>query len=697
MGKSQRVAGRRNIGIMAHIDAGKTTTSERILYYTGLIRKLGEVHDGTATMDWMVQEQERGITITSAAVTCQWQDHHITLIDTPGHVDFTLEVERSLRVLDGAVAVFDSVHGVEPQSEMVWKQADRYGVPRIAFMNKLDRVGADFSAAIQSMTEKLGAVTAAIQYPLGEEQEFWGITDLITMEIVTFTGDDGSEVKRSGDLSVLTSSEREAIEDAREQLLDTLTAGDDELLDRYISGHEISADQLRQALRQQTLTLKVVPVLCGSALKNKGIQLLLEAIIHYLPAPEDVDRVVGFHPADENKKIELARDAGEMFSALIFKMAGDTFAGMLLYIRIYSGEIRVGESLYNPRTSQRVRVQSMVRMRASDRDKITHAVAGDIVALVGLKGSYQTGDTLCQEGRKILFESLHVAEPVMTAAIECESTSDGAKLDKALKRLAMEDPSFRVEEDPETGQTVVKGMGELHLEVMIDRLAREFQVKTQMGSPQVSYRETIAGDGVFEKTVQREVASAKQWVSLAARIYPRSYDKQSPSLEIAGCSITMIDHDQPLSFEDLPQSTREALMGGFDDGAQAGPLLGYPVIGLGIELREIGVDKEYHEDSLLRFAAAQLLRDALRELSPQVLEPTMRVQVFVPEGYGSHVITDLKSRGAAVESIQMESGGDQSICSVVPLKKVFGYAKDLRSLTQGRAQYSMHFHGYQPQ
>ena len=715
---SDVVSNRRNIGIMAHIDAGKTTTSERILYYTGLIHKLGEVHDGTATMDWMAQEQERGITITAAAVTCEWSEHAITIIDTPGHVDFTLEVERSLRVLDGAVAVFDSVHGVEPQSEMVWKQADRYGVPRIAFMNKLDRVGAEFLPAMQSLVDKLAVNAVAIQYPLGSEQDFWGVVDLVSMEVITFGGEDGSQVKRSADLSVLSSAEQAAVSAQRERLVDVLTEHDDDLLAQYMDSAVVSPAELRSALRAQTLNLTVVPVLCGSALKNKGIQPLLQAVIDYLPAPEDEKTVVGFHPKHEAQKIEIRCVDHEVFSALVFKMTHDAFAGLLVYIRVYSGTISEGQLVYNPRTAQNFRVQNMVRMRACDRLKITHAGAGDIVALVGLKGALQTGDTLCAKNHPVLYESLHVAEPVMAAALECESTADGVKLEKALARLAVEDPSFRVEEDAETGQLLIRGMGELHLEVMVERLLREFRLKTHMGAPQVAYRETIGGDHTIKHVLSGVLGSTKCFAGMVIRVFPYDIQGTDGALKIVfgdrcAADVTIRSLDSGVSqlnsqfkfeerdleelacgYGDLPEHIQNAILSGLRDGLHAGPVMGYPVIGVGIELKDIFYERELSDEATFRRLAVQVMMESLKQLDPYLLEPTMRIEVYVPEEHSSKVMADLKTRGTKVESVQPTSDGVHHICGIVALKQLFGYAKNLRSLSQGRAQYSMHFYGY---
>ena len=677
--KSSAVASMRNVGIMAHIDAGKTTTTERILYYTGLIHKIGEVHDGAATMDWMVQEQERGITITSAAVTCQWRDHLITIIDTPGHVDFTVEVERSLRVLDGAVAIFDGVHGVEPQSEAVWRQADRYGVPRLAFINKLDRVGADFFKAVDSLVRELAAPCVVVQIPLRKREDFTAVIDLITMEVISFGGDDGSVVQRDP-LSQLSSEEQSRALHHREILLDRLSQGDDELLEIYLERGELSADELRKSLRRQTLSLEVVPVLCGSSLRNKGVQLLLDAMIFYLPTPQDLPTVKGMDPGDESKPILVHRTLEERFTALAFKVASDPFVGMLVYIRIYSGVLQVGDMMLDVRTGSKHRVQKMVRMRANKQDEIRRAEAGEIVVLPQLKG-VATGDTLCAPGRPVTFESLEIMEPVVAVAIECERSEDLAKLTKALQRLSDEDPSFHSEEDPETGQTLIKGMGELHLEVMVDRLAREFRVPTQVGEPQVSYRETISQSAALSHTLDREVGGVKQYVFLKAEISP---GETSKAVEVS------VDGRQ-----ELGDHLKEALVRGFEEGALAGPLMGYEVMGVKVRVLEVRVPEEGSEPVACRLAAANLMREALQKLSPITLEPTMRLEVVAPEPYISRIITDMQSRGAKIEN--MGTKAEQSlVTSLVSLKAMFGYARDLRSLSQGRAQYSMHFHGYTP-
>ena len=674
----------RNVGIMAHIDAGKTTTTERILYYTGLIHRIGEVHDGAATMDWMVQEQERGITITSAAVTCQWNEHLITIIDTPGHVDFTVEVERSLRVLDGAVALFDGVHGVEPQSEAVWRQADRYKVPRLAFINKLDRQGADFFRGVKSIIQELGASVAVVQLPLFREEKLVGVIDLLSLEAVYFDGDDGSVVVRKP-ITVLSDQEQTAALQQRDELIDALTHYDDELLERYLACGELEGDEIGRSLRQQTLSLRLVPVLCGSSLRNTGVQLLLDAMVDYLPAPGELGALKGMNPRDESQTITVERCAEEPFSALAFKVASDAFVGMLVYIRIYSGVLQLGDTVVNVRTGSRHRVQKIVRMRANKQDEIRRGLAGEIVVLPQLKG-VATGDTLCLPRRLVTFESLEVLEPVVAVALECERSEDLPKLAKALQRLSDEDPSFRTEEDPDTGQTLIKGMGELHLEVMVDRLDREFRVPTQVGEPQVSYRETISKSGTLSYTLDREVGGRKQYISLRAEVFPRKDDQPSLSLEGEQCS----------AFQQLAEHLKLALGEGFREGALAGALMGFEVIGVGVRVVEVQGMEDTAEPMAYRLAAANLMRRALQDLQPVMLEPTMRLEVVAPEKYLSGIITDIQSRGAQVDGIGARKGGGEvvSVTATAPLKAMFGYARSLRSLSQGRAHYSMRFHRY---
>lgn len=717
----------RNVGIMAHIDAGKTTTTERILYYTGLIHKIGEVHDGAATMDWMVQEQERGITITSAAVTCRWLDHNITIIDTPGHVDFTVEVERSLRVLDGAVALFDGVHGVEPQSEAVWRQADRYGVPRLAFINKLDRAGADFFRSTESLRLRLHAPVLILQIPLGSEDNFAGVIDLITLEVVYFDGEDGSRVRRES-LEILNGdadygATYELAQKHREQLIDELTNHDDRLLELYFELGELSVEHLKKSIRRLTLSRDIVPVLCGSSLRNTGVQCLLDAVVDYLPAPGDLGVVRGMIPGDESRKLELRRDDDEAFSALAFKVASDPFVGLLVYVRLYSGMLSVGEVMLNVRTGTKHRVQKMVRMRANKQEEITQARAGEIVVLPQLRG-VATGDTLCRKSAMVTFESLDVMEPVVAVAIECERSEDGPKLAKALSRLCEEDPSFRSGEDPETGQLLIRGMGELHLEVMVDRLHREFRVNTNVGEPQVSYRESITQSGQLSYVLDREVGGRPQYVELSASFSPLLSDDSGGGEDsaLAGGSEQEEQHtDSPLSNSssretstasvvvkesesdsliDLGDHLRGALRSGFTEGALAGPVMGCEVIGIRVCIENVRTGEDVSSEPMaFRLAAANLMRGALQKLAPVVLEPYMRLEVQVPEQYVSRIITDIQSRGSGVGGgIEgMSHKGDLTVITAgVALRSMFGYARDLRSLSQGRAHYSMRFARYAP-
>lgn len=667
----------RNIGIMAHIDAGKTTTTERILFYTGKIHKIGEVHDGAATMDWMVQEQERGITITSAATTCFWHEHKINIIDTPGHVDFTIEVERSLRVLDGAVAVFDGVHGVEPQSETVWRQADKYRVPRICFINKLDRVGASFSASVKTLVDRLGANPIPVQLPIGAEDEFEGVVDLVEMKALYFRGEDGAELvleEIPGDLS-------EEVEAAREALIDKLSEHNDQILEDFLEGKEIDPDVIRSTLRKIVIAGDGVAVLCGSAFKNKGVQPLLDAICSYLPSPIDLPDMVGFDPSDETKAVTRKRIPDERFSAIAFKIMSDPYVGVLTFVRVYSGQIKVGETFVNTRTNKKERIQKIMRMQANKRDEIDHVSAGDIVALVGIK-EVGTGDTISEPKSKIAYEALSFAEPVIAVAIEPKSTADSAKLTKALGRLQIEDPSFRVAEDPETGQTLIKGMGELHLEIIVDRLKREFKVEANVGAPQVAYRETIQASGTFDELVDRELGGVRQFAGVKMTVAPS--DEQGE-----------IDFESHLTGDELPGHLLSAIRKGAAEGAAAGPLAGFEVIGIKISLDGVTYDRELSEETGFRLAAANAVRGAVRKLNPCLMEPMMDLEVLAPDDYISNVITDVNSRRAKVKNIGMR-GDLQMLEASVPLSNMFGYSTDLRSLSQGRATYSMKFSCYEP-
>ena len=684
----------RNIGIMAHIDAGKTTTSERILYYTGLIHKIGEVHDGTATMDWMVQEQERGITITSAAVTCEWDDHEITMIDTPGHVDFTVEVERTLRVLDGAIAVFDGVHGVEPQSETVWRQADRYNLPRIAYINKLDRVGADYFASIASIKKRLGSEVLAMQLPIGSETSFNSIVDLVTNQVVYFTNDDGSVVKKEP-VSKLSDTMICKVNKYRNELIENIAQYDDDLLEAYLEDDQtINVDHLKKVIRQKTLDKSLVCVFCGSSLKNIGIQLLLDAVVDYLPSPLDkmdvlVDKVSTKSKDTKkqplNLKVTAVSHNKDNFAAFVFKVASDPYVGLLVYVRIYSGILEVGDNVYCPRTRSKQRITKMVRMRSNKRVDINKAQVGDIVALPQLK-QISTGDSLCSYDFPVIFESLQSLKPVVTLAVECESTQDSSKLSKALQRLTAEDPSFQVVEDSESGQILLKGMGELHLEVMIDRIKREFGINTHVGRPQVAYRESITDIGQFNHEIDRDFTGSRQYAGLHATIEPCSYDSNF-LLDFSD------DTDFLQTWNIIPDNIKHSIKLGIQDGLVAGSLLGCQVIGVQITLTKVLYLKECSDGHVFRLAAANLLRDACRELKPKVLEPQMKLNVLIPENYLSKVMSDLQSRGAKIDNV-VHNNDLHEISAVLPLRVMFGYAKNLRSLSQGRGYYSMKFENY---
>lgn len=667
----------RNIGIMAHIDAGKTTTTERILFFTGKIHKIGEVHDGAATMDWMVQEQERGITITSASTTCFWDDHCINIIDTPGHVDFTIEVERSLRVLDGAVAVFDGVHGVEPQSETVWRQADKYKVPRLCFINKLDRTGASFDESVKSITSRLGANPVPIQIPIGLEDQHVGVVDLIEMKALYFEGRDGETVREES----LSEDMVAQADSARENLMEAVSEVDDSILERYLDGVAIPSEEIRKTIRKACLSHRFVPVLCGSAFKNKGVQPLLDAICAYLPSPVDNKLMEGFDPKKEDKRITKKRVIEESFSGIVFKIMSDPYVGLLTYVRVYSGKINQGDTFINTRTQKREKAQKILRMEANKRTEIVTAGSGDIVAFVGLK-EVATGDTISDPKSQIAYEPLTFAEPVIAVAIEPKSTSDSTKLVKALGRLQAEDPSFRVTDDPETGQMLIKGMGELHLEIIVDRLKREFKVEANVGAPQVAYRETVKMSGRFDELLDREVGGVRQYAGLTVRIEPSENQSE----------IEVINN---LEKNTIPQHVSEALVCGLREGAIAGPIAGFEVIGVRIFVEDVVYDKELSESMSFRLAAANVVRRGVRELIPQIMEPMMEIEITVPDEYVSNIITDINSRRAKVKNIGLR-GPMQLVEADVPLSNMFGYSTDLRSRSQGRANYSMKFSNYEP-
>ncbi|MDR4487196.1 MAG: elongation factor G [Nitrospirales bacterium] len=661
---------------MAHIDAGKTTTTERILFYTGVSHKIGEVHEGAAQMDWMEQERERGITITSAATTCFWKDSRINIIDTPGHVDFTIEVERSLRVLDGAVAVFDSVMGVEPQSETVWRQADKYQVPRIAFLNKMDRVGADFFAAVQTMIDRLGARPVLIQLPFGKEDGFRGVIDLVAMKALIF--DD----ETLGAAFVVDDVPAEYVEQAREyrdKLIDSVAEFDESVMERYLGGEVLSVDEIKRAIRMGTIGLKVTPVLCGSAFKNKGVQPLLDAVVDYLPSPLDLPPVVGVDPKTGGELIRRPQ-ADEPFSALAFKIMSDPFAGQLTYFRVYSGRLSSGSYVYNVGKEKKERVGRLLKMHANKREEIEQVSAGDIAAAVGLKDT-RTGDTLSDEKNLILLEVIKFPEPVISLAVEPKTKQDLDKLGFSLEKLAQEDPSFRVQSDEETGQTIISGMGELHLEIIVDRLLREFKVQANVGKPQVAYRETIRGKAEAEGKYIKQTGGRGQYGHVYLRVEPA---ESGVGLEFINKIVGGV----------VPREYIPAVEKGVKERMESGILAGYP-------LRDIRVtiyDGSYHEvdssEMAFKIAGSMALVSACEKADPSLLEPIMKVEVLVPQEFMGDVIGDLNGRRGKIQGMRSR-GGSQVVDAVVPLSEMFGYATDLRSKTQGRATYSMEFEKYE--
>jgi elongation factor G len=660
---------------MAHIDAGKTTTTERILFYTGRVHKIGEVHDGAATMDWMIQEQERGITITSAATTCQWRDHCINIIDTPGHVDFTIEVERSLRVLDGAVAGFCSVGGVEPQSETVWRQADKYKVPRIAYINKMDRVGADFFRVIDMIKERLGANPVALQVPVGSEENFKGSIDLIKNKAIIYTDDLGTvseEVEIPEDM-------RELVARHRENMIESVAEFDEELMIKYLEGEELYPDQIKRAIRNATLAVKIIPVMCGASFKNKGVQPLLDAIVDYLPAPTDVPPIRGINPETGEEENRLAGD-DKPFSALAFKIMTDAFVGKLTFFRVYSGRLKTGSYVYNSSKKKRERVGRILRMHANHREEIEEVFTGDIVAAVGLKETV-TGDTLCEEKHPpIVLESMEFPDPVIDVAIEPRTKADQDKMGVALLKLAEEDPTFKMHTDPETGQTIISGMGELHLEIIIDRLLREFKVEANVGKPQVAYKETIRGRARAEGRYVRQSGGRGQYGHVVLEIEPREpgsgYEFTN---KIAGGAI--------------PKEFIPAAEAGIREAMENGVLAGFSMIDIGISL----LDGSYHEvdSSELAFKIAGSIgfKNAAIKAQPVLLEPVMKIEIVVLDEYMGDVIGDLNSRRGRIEEIEPR-GRTQVIHALVPLSEMFGYATDLRSATQGRGTFTMQFSHY---
>jgi elongation factor G len=664
----------RNIGIIAHIDAGKTTVTERILFYTKKIYKIGEVHEGAATMDWMEQEQERGITITAAATTCFWADHRINLIDTPGHVDFTVEVERSLRVLDGAVVVFDGVAGVEPQSETVWRQADRYSVPRFCFVNKLDRTGADFWRVVDMIKDRLGANAVPLQIPIGIENTFRGVIDLINMKAITYGNDLGDQIE-VGDIPAELADEAATW---RERMIESLADHDDDIAHKFLEGEDIGADELRRALRAGTLAYQLVPVLCGSALKNKGIQPMLDGVIDYLPSPLDVPPVTGLDPRSGDE-VTRHTDATEPFAALAFKIAADPFVGKLAFFRVYSGTLKTGSYVYNSTKGAKERVGRLLQLHANHREEIESVSAGDIAAVVGLKNT-TTGDTLCDEAKPIVLESISFPEPVIELAVEPKTKADQDKMSLALQRLAEEDPTFRVSTDEESSQTRIAGMGELHLEVLVDRMLREFKVQANVGRPQVSYREAIRKDAKGEGRFVRQTGGKGQYGHAVITIEPleRGTGVEFESKIVGGAV--------PREFwRAIEQGIREALAGGI--------VAGYPMI----DLKATLIDGSFHEvdssEMAFKIAGSMAVKDGAAKADPAILEPVMKVDVTVPEDFMGDVIGNLNARRGHIDGID-EHGTSRVIRALVPLAEMFGYATELRSMTQGRATYSMEFSRY---
>ncbi len=668
----------RNIGIMAHIDAGKTTTTERVLFYTGRTHKIGEVHEGGAVMDWMEQEQERGITITSAATTCEWDSHRINIIDTPGHVDFTVEVERSLRVLDGAIALFDSVAGVEPQSETVWRQADKYSVPRIAYINKMDRIGANFDKGVETMIDRLGANAIPIQLPIGAESEFLGIIDLVQNDAIIYKDDLGQEFERTEIPAELADEAAQA----REALLDEVSNHDDELMEMLLEEAEVTPERLKQAVRTATLALGMTPVLCGSSFKNKGVQPLLDAVIDYLPSPLDKPPITGHEPAREGEGPETTREASdtESFSALAFKIMTDPFVGKLAFFRVYSGKLEAGGRILNASTGKTERVGRLLMMHANDREELTEVHAGDIAAAVGIK-QVSTGDTLCAPDNAIILEKIEFPEPVIKVAIEPKTKVDQEKMGVALGKLAEEDPTFQVRTNEETGQTEISGMGELHLEVLVDRMLREFKVEANVGRPQVSYRETVRGEAKkVEGRFVRQTGGSGQYGIVYVDIEPAPGQGFVFDNKIKGGAIPS---------EYIP-AVEKGLTEALDNGVKAG----YPMVDIKITL----IDGKYHDtdssEIAFKVAGSLAMKEAARLAKPVLLEPIFSVEVVTPEDFMGDVIGDLNRRRGRVHGMEAR-GNAQAVSASVPLSEMFGYATDLRSSTQGRANYTMQFEGYE--
>ncbi|KDP91778.1 MULTISPECIES: elongation factor G [Clavibacter] len=674
----------RNIGIMAHIDAGKTTTTERILYYTGITHKIGEVHDGAATMDWMAQEQERGITITSAATTCFWNKNQINIIDTPGHVDFTVEVERSLRVLDGAVAVFDGKEGVEPQSETVWRQADKYDVPRICFVNKMDKLGADFYFTVDTIINRLGAKPLVIQLPIGSESGFEGVIDLVEMRALTWRGDSKGDVELGAkyDIEEIPADLQDKADEYRAKLLETVAETDDALLEKYFGGEELTVAEIKAAIRKLTVNSEIYPVLCGSAFKNRGVQPMLDAVIDYLPSPLDVPPMEGHDVRDEEKIIIRKPDSTEPFSALAFKVAVHPFFGRLTYVRVYSGTIASGSQVINSTKGKKERIGKIFQMHSNKENPVDSVTAGHIYAVIGLKDT-TTGDTLCDPQDQIVLESMTFPEPVIEVAIEPKTKADQEKLGVAIQKLAEEDPTFRTEQNQETGQTVIKGMGELHLDILVDRMKREFNVEANVGKPQVAYRETIRGTvDKHDFTHKKQTGGSGQFAKIQIKIEPMEVTAEKT-----------YEFDNKVTGGRVPREYIPSVDAGIQDALQVGILAGYPMVGVKATLLDGAAHDVDSSEMAFKIAGSMAFKEAARKAKPVLLEPLMAVEVRTPEEYMGDVIGDLNSRRGQIQAME-DASGVKVITANVPLSEMFGYVGDLRSKTSGRAVYSMSFGSY---
>ena len=674
----------RNIGIMAHIDAGKTTTTERILFYTGITHKIGEVHDGAATMDWMAQEQERGITITSAATTCFWNKHQINIIDTPGHVDFTVEVERSLRVLDGAVAVFDGKEGVEPQSETVWRQADKYDVPRICFVNKMDKLGADFYFTVETIVKRLGARPLVIQLPIGFENTFEGVVDLVEMHALTWRGDSKGDVEMGAkyEIEPIPADLVDKANEYRTTLLETVAETDDALMEKYFGGEELTVAEIKGAIRKLTINSEIYPVLCGSAFKNRGVQPMLDAVVDYLPSPLDVAATIAHDPRDEEKEILRRPDAKEPFAALAFKVAVHPFFGRLTYVRVYSGAINSGAQIVNSTKGKKERIGKIFQMHANKENPVDSVTAGHIYAVIGLKDT-TTGDTLCDPNHQVVLESMTFPEPVIEVAIEPKTKADQEKLGLAIQKLAEEDPTFRTEQNIETGQTVIKGMGELHLDILVDRMKREFNVEANVGKPQVAYRETIKKTiEKYDYTHKKQTGGSGQFAKIQIRLEPLAVTPETSYEFVNGVTGGRV-----------PREYIPSVDAGIQDAMQIGVLAGFPTVGVKATLLDGAAHDVDSSEMAFKIAGSMAYKEAARKATPVLLEPLMSVEVRTPEEYMGDVIGDLNSRRGQIQSMD-DATGVKVVRALVPLSEMFGYVGDLRSKTSGRAVYSMSFDSY---